>query len=152
MTWSVIAATEDHARLLAPLMAEPDKRECWAQAHLEPLEALLYSLRHSVLAYTAIVDEAPAVMFGVRAESMLSDTGYPWLLGRELDRHVSYLFLKHYRPFLDRMREAFPVLEACVDARHAKAIRWMKWAGFTIAEPIAGGPDALAFHPVLIGA
>lgn len=152
MTWAVVNATEEHARLLAPKMADPDKHECWAQAHMEPLEALLFSVKHSIIGRTALVDAEPSIMFGVMADSPLAMKGFPWLLARDLSPYHSYLFLRNYEPFLAEMLALFPKLEAEVDARHERALRWMKWAGFEIKEPIPRGPDGLLFHPVMLGA
>ena len=144
--YTVVEARLDHARAMAPVMRPGDRGEIWAAAGVDPLRGLKISLDASLYAWTWLIDDQPACMFGVGATSLLSGTGIPWLLSATLvDRHW-LPFLKYYRPFLERMRADFPILTNWVDARYAAALRWLRWMGFQVfpAEPY--GPFAMPHH------
>jgi ribosomal protein S18 acetylase RimI-like enzyme len=75
-----------------------------------------------------------------------SEGGIIWLLGTdELDRHRGALF-RLAREYVAKMLSTYGRLYNYVDARNAKAIRWLNRLGFTIhlAEP--RGYENLPFH------
>jgi hypothetical protein len=146
--YTVVAAEPRHAVAMAPIMRPGDRGEIWAAAALEPLRGLEVSLAASLYAWTWLVEDVPACIFGVGAAPDGSGIGVPWLLSSEIvDRHWRP-FLKHHRPFLERMRTDFPVLANWVDARQAPAIRWLRWMGFAIRPAEPHGPFGLLHHPV----
>jgi hypothetical protein len=149
--YTVVPATLDHARAMAPIMRPGDRGEIWAAAALDPLAGLQISLAASLYAWTWLVEDVPACIFGVSAApdnsgSNMNDVGIPWLLSSGIvDRHW-LPFLKHYRPFLEQMRADFPVLANWVDARYTAAIRWLRWMGFEILAAEPYGPFGLPHH------
>jgi len=142
----VVTALPEHAWKLAPTLRENDRNEIWAAAGLSPAAGLEISLASSFYAWTWLIGDAPACMFGVGYASLLSGTGVPWLLSSSLVEQHRFSFLKNCRPFLASMCADFPVLVNWVDARYAAAIRWLGWMGFTLhpAEPY--GPFGMPHH------
>lgn len=145
--YDIVPAGLDHIRSLAPIMREADRQEVWAAAGLTPYEALQVSLQSSVVAWCWLIEDEPACVFGVSAESILSGIGMPWLLSSPLlpSRHVA--FLRHHRCFLIAMLDLFPLLKNWVDARYQLSIRWLRWMGFTILPAEPYGPFRMPFHP-----
>ncbi|HVJ40147.1 MAG TPA: hypothetical protein VM639_01570 [Dongiaceae bacterium] len=144
--YHVVAARPVHVDRMAGIMRESDRQEVWAAAGLTPSAGLEISLASSLYAWTWLIDDIPACMFGIGSESLLSGVGMPWLLSADpVDRH-RLAFLKYYRPFLARMRADFPLLVNWVDARYAAAIRWLGWMGFTLYPAAPYGPFGMPHH------
>jgi len=144
--YHVVPALWAHAEAMAPMMRPGDREEVWAAGGVGPLEGLEISLAASLYAWTWLIDDVPACMFGVGSPSILSGTGIPWLLSGELVNRHWRPFLSYYRPFLDRMRDDFTLLTNWVDARYGLAIRWLGWMGFEIMPPAPHGPFNILHH------
>ena len=96
------------------------------------------ALRHGIAhgdAWTILVDGKRAMMFGVVDTSIVEGKGRVWAVAtttaearwRELVRVGEYI--------LSNLRERYMTLENYVHADNAKAIRWLRWSGFTLGEP-----------------
>src|SRR5437879_4302236 len=101
MTWAVVPATTGAARYLAPRMNEADVAECWAMAHVRPIEALRLSMRYSMEAWTWLVNDRPACLFGLSTEAILGEKAAPWMLSTPAVRRHSMAFLRNYRDQID---------------------------------------------------
>lgn len=131
--WRIEAAEPAHITAIAAGMREADIREVWASDRWRPKEALEKSLLYSAQAWTCLIEDAPAFMWGVsRKGSVFSETGVPWLLGTDAIYRVSREFLKQSRSYIEKMHEHCPYLENHVHAGNKLSIRWLKWCGFTI--------------------
>lgn len=112
-----------------------------------PLSCLLRGLRNSPEAYTGWIDDEPVCMFGVAAVSVLTGYGAPWMVGTDaIDRHA-IPFAKGSKDVIDGMFSHWDRLFNYVDARNARAIRWLRFLGFHIGEPIPHGKNGEMFHP-----
>lgn len=149
--YEVVPATDEHAVALAAVMRKADIDEVWAACRFKPLEALRMSMLVSRDPSTGLADGRPVCMFGVgEFGTIIAPRTQPWLLGaEELPKHAR-TFLRMNRSYIKRVREQYSVLENYVDARNALAIRWLKWLGFDIKEPVIFGPDGLLFHPFIM--
>lgn len=150
MTWAITQATTADAHYIAPRMSPADAAEVWASGHRTPLEALLRSIDMSIEAWAWRFDGIPACLFGFSAPSLLGDWANPWMLGTPDVRRHRFTLLRHYRGYVARMLEQFPLLWTMVDDRHAACLRWLKWTGFEIGEPEPYGVEGLPFRPVKI--
>lgn len=142
----VVPAHIGHAIAMAPRMRAADAAECWALARLSPLEALRVSLESATYAWTWLVDGEPACIFGVGTRSLIGNEGTPWLLSTDLVAAHHITFLRGCRPYLARMRGAFPYLQNVVDARYETCVRWLKRLGFEVHEAEPLGPAGELFH------
>lgn len=131
---------------LAHRMRQADIDEVAACGHA-PIGALEMSVARSSHSYTATADGEVACMFGVVPLSLLVGIGSPWMLGTDLVPKYPGAFIKHSAPYIRGMLEAYPHLFNFVDARNAKAIRWLKRVGFTLHAPVPHGPYGMPFHP-----
>jgi hypothetical protein len=138
--WSVVPATIDHAREMAPRLREPDVAEIWATAGMAALDHLEYAVAVSVSALAWIVEGEVACLFGVCAPALIGAVGHPWLLSTGLVARHPMPFLRRYRPYLAQLLMLYPSLVSYIDARYATAVRWVRWMGFTVSAPMPFGP------------
>ncbi|MDR1947619.1 MAG: hypothetical protein LBQ51_10720 [Desulfovibrio sp.] len=131
-SWRIERAVPEHIPAIAANMREADRREVWAWRRETPEAALRFSLSRSLAAWTGVIDERPALMWGAGAASLLSSVGNPWLLGTDAILSVQRPFLLHSGAFVAHMQAMFPRLENHVHAGNVLSIRWLKWCGFTI--------------------
>lgn len=132
---------------IARNMRDADVAECLATDGRLPDDALRWSLNKSTMAWTGFVDGEPIVMFGVGGSSMLSNWGVPWMLGTKRLPSVAVPFLRRNRGYIDIMLAGHSRLMNYVDARNTTSIRWLRWLGFHVGEPVPYGREGLPFHP-----
>lgn len=136
----VVPAHSDHIFWLANNMSQADRDEVAAAVGMGPYRALKDSLDRSVAAWTGLVKDEPVCMWGVTPLDILGGLGSPWLLGTDELRKYGFTFLRECKSRLPAMLELFPLLVNYVDARHERAIRWLKWLGFRLdPAPVAYG-------------
>ena len=83
----------------------------------------------------------PAAIVGLGRSALLGGHGVPWALtGPAVERHRRFL-LRESRRQVARMRDEAAPLINYVHAGHRRALRWLRWLGFTIepARPLARG-------------
>lgn len=127
----IVPASIEHAMYLALNLRDEDRAEITLFG-IEPVPALIQSIRGSVEAWAALENGVPVAVWGVAAWTLIGGVGCPWLLtGRGVERHRKF-FLNENRRWLKHVLTIFPRLETLVDARYARAIRWLQWLGFTV--------------------
>lgn len=134
LNYRIVPAEVSHLLPIAASMRAADRREVWASHRDTPYEALSRSLGASEKAWTAIVDDAPAVVWGVaRGGSVFSRKGLPWMLGTDDIAKYWLEFLKQSRPWVDLMREGYELLENYVHGENQLSIKWLRWCGFQVS-------------------
>lgn len=147
MRVGIVPATMDHAMHVATHARPEDVAELWACSHATPLHAIKRGMRSSSMTFAGLIDDEPIAVFGVVPASLLTGIGCPWMVATpELER-VHKTLLRCSRVGLAAMAEVYPHLVNFVDARNDKAIRWLRWLGFTIHAPITHGIERRPFHP-----
>lgn len=152
MKVSIVPATEAHADVIGSNPRPADMDEVWASHRMTVRDALQHGLQTG-RSYAVLMDDEPVLIFGVVPFSILGGIGVVWALGsRAMERReVQRQFLRYSRGVLEVVQGWFPtMLYNFVDVRNADAIRWLRWMGFTIAEPQAIGVQGEKFHPFFI--
>lgn len=152
MKVSIVPATEEHADVIGNDPRPADMDEVWASHRMTVRKALEHGLKVG-RSYAVLMDDDPVLIFGAVPFSILGGIGVVWALGsRAMERRdVQREFLRYSRDVLEVVRGWFPtMLYNFVDVRNAGAIRWLRWMGFTIAEPQAIGANGELFHPFFI--
>jgi len=128
---NVVKADPSHIPALASSMRAEDVAECYAYGR-SPAQALEESLARATYAYTAIADGEPIAMWGVREVGLLGGEAVVWCLtGEGIWRHKK-TFLRGSRAFAEYLRKRYSTVWNLVDSRYTRAIRWLKWMGFSI--------------------
>lgn len=139
----IVTATDAHIPLIAARIRPADMREVWALYRQTPLECLNESFRISRLAWTGLVDGVPICMFGAVQADPSGRAGRPWMIGTDLLDRYEIVFLRRCREQVETMQMCFESLENVVDARNVRAIKWLRWLGFSFSEPEPMGPDLI---------
>lgn len=143
---SIVPATLEHVERMAPHMRDCDRREIWASSRQRPEDSLRHGVLSSTEAWTGLIDDEIACLFGVVPQSLMGGSGYVWMLATPLIEQHQILFLRRCRPVVKRMMSNFTYLHNYVDERNTSAIRWLQWLGFTMGEPEPYGVMQLPFR------
>lgn len=143
-------ARKEDIPYIAANMRESDRVECMASSLLEPEAALTESFEMSETAWTGLYKGKPEIMVGVARLSILSEIGFIWMLSTTTAEKNAFLWARFCRPAIDQMLARYDRLENYIDTRNRAALRWAKWLGFEIGEPIEYGPIRRKFHPIAL--
>lgn len=129
-------AAAGDVQIVAPKLRQQDVDEVKASSGLEPLEALQLSCLYSVEVNAIVASDGEVIgLFGVtKTPDFL--VGCPWLLASDRLPEIRKDFLPQSLLWVKRINKQFPVLRNYVDQRNTKAIRWLKYLGFTFVDLI----------------
>ena len=144
----IIETTQEHVDYVAARMRKADIDEIWASSLQTPKEALQLAFDDNTYMQTGIVKGEPVCIWGVSMGSLIGPVGHPWMLGTEaLEGPAGIAFLRRCRKPLKTMRHGYGTLLNYVDARNIKAIKWLRFMGFTVSkETEEYGALKLPFH------
>lgn len=143
---AVIPAEYHHIAPVAIHMRQADRDEVQASSGKTPFAALEFSLERSTMAHTVLFDGVPAGIFGVGDLNLLARKGSPWFLGTDLVDANAATFARASVFWRDQLLQRYDVLANLVDDRNAASIRWLRWLGFTLSEPIPVGRGGEMFR------
>ena len=129
---------------LAPTLRQADLDELAATRDTSPFHALAHPFTDpTAQTYSMIGDKNEVVgMFGV------NDQGAVWMLSADAlyDRYRRQ-FMKQTLFWIEVLQGPRPIIYNYVDTRNTRAIRWLRYCGFTVApETVPYGPDQMPFH------
>jgi len=90
-------------------------------------------------------------LFGVTPMTIVGGGGIPWMISTDAIRKHARIFLPRSKQWVDEQLEEYGYLTNYVDERNTVAKRWLKWLGFTLAEPVPYGLRKLPFHKFEMG-
>jgi len=132
----IVPARAWHVRGVARRMREADRIEVSIGSGMSPAGALIFSLRKSDVAYTVLINGRPEIMFGAGDVNILGGVGAPWLLGTDaVERHFRQ-FLRRSIYWRGQLLARYPVLRNAVHDENTASVRWLRWLGFTLSEPV----------------
>lgn len=141
-----IKPTQALIEVIAADMRQADVDEVWASHHHTPVEALMKSWKASDRSVVVTVNDEPCVMIGLVIHDILSGTGSPWLLGTENALKYKRHFLTQVPDVIEEMLTICPRLVNYVHTENKVSIKWLKWIGFIVEEPLPYGCDDALFH------
>ena len=124
--------TEDDVKELVLTIRQKDAEEVRAMTRLPVAAAIKASVRASDEAWTFRTEEGVGCIFGVSRQSILDDVGCPWLMTTPIIEKHKKVFLICTRETVAYWLRRYSKLENYIDANYTQAIRWAKWAGFTV--------------------
>ncbi len=149
--YAIVPATQAHVDKMLPHVRIADRHEVMASAG-QPVEDILGKcVAKSEMVWAGMVDDEVACIFGVVGASLISETGYPWMLGTDLIEVHAKAFLRRNKKMVGLMLARYPYLVNYVDTRNVKAIEWLKWLGFLLQAPEPYGAYRMKFHKFEMG-
>lgn len=127
---TLVPANAIHAPSIIATMRQHDKFE-FDIAGGDPIEAILETLRKSAAAWSALVDQEVACMWGVKEESVITGA-HLWLITTPLIEKHKHRFLVESQKVVRSCLISYKFLYGYVDAHYERSINWMKWLGFEI--------------------
>lgn len=90
----------------------------------------------------------PCVVCGCVPHETEEGVGVPFLLATEEFYEYTRLFARESKEWVNQAIQKYPILFNCVAAENTKAIRWLKWLGFSFAKREDNlGRLGLSFYP-----
>lgn len=131
----------DQGAALAGQIHACDAREIYAVSHPSSIEeALREAVSGSTVAWGAYDgSEVPVAVFGVAPPSLLSGFAAPWLLRRADASLYGRAYVRLSRWYRDAMLSEYPILTNWCGAWNQDSIRWLRWLGATVDEPLPVG-------------
>lgn len=128
-TW----ATQDDAQQLAENLHPQEELEVRRFSGRNPVQAIERSVRMSA---EAVSIWSPAGQLlgitGVQPFTLLGGAASPWLLNTSGMRRHPRQLLVGTKILLKRWRSQYRLLVNYIDADYEEALRWARWAGFTV--------------------
>ena len=130
---SIIKSHTSHIKYLQDNLRDTDVRECIIHG-ATPFRALMAGFKEkNAETYTVILDDKPAMMFGV-TPVYDNIVGKIWALGTYAIEDHSTKFLFWSRKVVDYFQKQYYQLENVVPADHNHTLQWLDFIGFDIIE------------------
>lgn len=142
----LVKPTVEMMESIAADMRSADAAEVMASHGHTPTQAIMEGWKLSQYSVVVMVNSEPCVIMGLVNWDLLSGSGVPWLLGTERALKYSREFFRLSPPVIDEMLTVCPRLFNYVHAENKISIKWLKWIGFTIDEPMPHGINGELFH------
>lgn len=139
--------TPAHVAEIATTAREVDRLEIFYQTGKGLPEALEYAFDLSTRVWAGYVDDKLITVWGVALGSVADGVGVPWQLATDDLERVAVPFIRRCWHYRNIMREGYDVLHNNVWAGNHTSIRWLKWMGFKLGEPVPMGPFREMFIP-----
>lgn len=133
MHYTVRQATRFDAANIAYQLRPEDDREVRAATGKHPKDVLPDGVvpGKTFVLEASIEQGMPGRMLAIFGVVKLSDElGCPWMVATPLLLAHQFYFLRHCKPWVDKLSSGFNCLANCVDARNELHIKWLKWCGF----------------------
>lgn len=144
----VVPATMDHVHAID--LRPGDAREIAAHGVTKE-EGLRRSLDRAIWADAYMAEGEVAAILGCGFSCLIGGHATPWLItGRPVDRHRKE-FLRLTRARIDELRTQYPVMVNWIHAPYVESLRWARWLGFRVEDPVPLGPLREPFCRIVMG-
>ena len=134
--YKIVPARPEHIPHIAEHMREEDKAEIWYLSGSTPTQSLTNGLRESEVCYTVLIDDTPALMFGIVERTLLSRTGTVWMLGTDDIHKIRFgrrEFTLMWRRLMNLAR-GYHLIDNYVHVDNETSIKWLEFMGFAFDE------------------
>lgn len=145
MTPIIIPATDAHAVAIAPRLRLADALELRRATAMPAIDVVRKSLALSLQAWTWMLEDRPACIFGVGG-NLIGDGAMLWLLTTDDVARHPVTFWRHSRAIVGVMRECHPRLSGFCDSRYGATVRWLTRLGFALEGPMPFGEFNMPFY------
>ena len=137
--FEIVPAGRVYANQMAKYLRPCDRLEVYRASGLQPLEALLESVRLSDddMCWAATLNKLPVAMFGANDITPKDDPNYDdvtvggiWLLATPGIYTNKLDFMRHCKHYLAVMHERYEFLTNFVDADNIPTLMWLPRLGF----------------------
>lgn len=146
MSVAFVKPTDELVRMVADTMRQADADEVNASHGHTPLQSLQSGLRVSDFAVVVMINGDPVAIFGLSKCNPITGSGVPWLLSSESALEHKREFLIQSPKVIKQMLQICPYLFNFVHTDNRTSIRWLRWLGFTIEDPVPFGKKRELFH------
>jgi hypothetical protein len=144
------APTEKDILELVSKLAEDDRKEILIQG-VEVEWAIRHSVEASEEVLAIFADEVLACFVGITVEDGLVPSATPWLLGTKTMQAYPKKVLYYSKWLVRKWSKVHPFMVNYVDARHERAINWLKHLGADFEEIPEYGPYKKPFFRFTFG-
>ena len=148
--YSLVPATPEHWNTLAANMRQEVKDEVYASHALQPeeIQSDVSPMSNDIL---ALYDGDKLLgIAGIHRLSFLSETASPWFLSTEAVKQHPKALVLSTKEMLRKWTKEHAILVNYVPASFTDALRWAKWAGYTVYDAVPYGPFDTPFHRIEI--
>lgn len=142
----LIPLTKEHLPHLIENLREWDKKELQSFRDITVEEGLTELIGEGQVWVSPKGN--PCVVCGLVQHERVAGVGVPYLLATEEFYEYTRKFSKESKLWVQDALQKYPTLFNCVAAENTKAIRWLKWLGFTLEDRVDNfGRLGLSFYP-----
>ena len=140
-------ATLRDAAYFSTRLRAADLQELEHSSGSDPLTALLRSVRLSTQSWVAEWEGEPVCLFGVMEDAFDEERGIIWLVGTDDVERLQRPFLRTARRWFDGLSSRYGELANAVWSGNALHLRWLKWMGAELGEPVPHPHSQALFVP-----
>lgn len=109
-----------------------------------PEAKIMSEIKRATIAFTGMVYDKVACLWGANASSIIVDEFYVWLLTTKLVDEHSFLFVRYSQLAVKELLKERSLVRGHVLVNNRRSIRWLQWLGCEI-KPLDDEPAILEF-------
>lgn len=120
-----------------------DIEEMWAASRTTPAVALETCFKCPVC--KTVEYDSPVAIFGCGQPDEMLKTARIWMLATDDLEKIKKTFVERSMEQIEVMLEMVPLLYNYVDCRNRLSIKWLKWLGANMSDPLIYGSEMIPF-------
>ncbi len=133
MMVEISASVEADAEEIVKHLREADKTGI-EMLGLDGTTALKAEIKNANCCFTGRVDGEVAVIWGVTSATLLSDSGFVWMVTSKQADKVPFIFARRSQLELQKTLQLIPRLYGTCFAYNKRSLRWLTWLGAEIGK------------------
>lgn len=126
----IVPAEPAHVREALARLRDFDREHI--RQHEAPDQSLVDEIRRANFASAGLIDGEVACVWGVRADTILNDSAYFWMLTTRLVDEHPFIFVRHSQLMAQKILKDFSRLHGWVLEDNHRSIKWLRWLGCTL--------------------